>query len=124
MAIGFIYNGIDYATPDKTLTRDVTPSIIVHQFGDGYEQRAINGINNIQETYSLSFRHRTKAFVDDVASYIDGTNGVTKFTFRYPDTNSTGNEKAVKVVSEKYNINYEYDDYYSLSLTLRRVYEA
>ena len=124
MAIGFIYNGVDYATPDKTLTRDTTPNVLVQKFGDGYEQRAINGINNIKETYALSFRTRTKAFIDDVSSFLDGTNGVTKFTFRFPDTNSTGNEKAVKVVCEKYNVNYEYDDYYSLSLTLRRVYEA
>lgn len=124
MAIGFIYNGVDYATPDKTLTRDTTPNVLVQRFGDGYEQRAINGINNIKETYALSFRARTKAFIDDVSSFLDGTNGVTKFTFRFPDTNSTGNEKAVKVVCEKYSVNYEYDDYYSLSLTLRRVYEA
>jgi len=124
MAIGFIYNGSDYATPDKSMTRNSKPSVQVAKFGDGYEQRIIKGINNIAEEYSVSFRQREKAFIDDVITFLDDKAGVTHFIFRIPDTNSSGNEKAIKVVCDSYSTVYEYGDYYSLTATLRRVFEA
>lgn len=125
MALGFIYTGSTYATPDKTMSRTSAPSIIRAKFGDGYEQRVANGINSIQETYSISFNHREKAFVDDVVSFLDGKLGVTAFTFTLPDTNNTTRtgEKDIKVVCDTYNTNYTYDDFYTLTATLRRVYE-
>lgn len=124
MAIGFIYTGVTYATPDKTMTRQSNPKVLLATFGDGYEQRVADGINSIKENYSLQFRNRTKAFVDDVITFLDGKKGVSKFSFTIPDTNSGGNEKTVQVVCDSYTTNYEYDEYYTLSVNLRRVYEA
>lgn len=124
MAIGFIYTGTTYATPDKTMTRQSSPKVLLAAFGDGYEQRAVDGINATKETYSLQFRNRTKAFVDDVVTFLESKQGVTKFSFTIPDTNSGGNEKTIKVVCDTYTTNYEYDDYYTLSVNLRRVFEA
>lgn len=124
MAIGFIYTGTTYATPDKTMTRQSSPKVLLATFGDGYEQRAADGINSIKETYNLQFRNREKTFVDDVITFLDSKKGVTKFSFTIPDTNSGGNEKTVKVVCDNYTTNYEYDEYYTLNVNLRRVYEA
>tara|TARA_B100002019_G_C21095167_1_gene510637 strand:- start:131 stop:505 length:375 start_codon:yes stop_codon:yes gene_type:complete len=124
MAIGFIYTGTTYATPDKTMTRQSNPKVLLANFGDGYEQRVADGINSIKETYNLQFRNREKTFVDDVITFLDSKKGVTKFSFTIPDTNSGGNEKTVKVVCDNYTTNYEYDEYYTLNVNLRRVYEA
>ena len=124
MTIGFIYDGGDaYATPDKTLTRATKPSVLNAQFGDGYELRISNGINSINETYNVSFRNRAKIFIDDVVTFLDTQAGVTKFPFTIPDTNS-GGEKTIKVVCQDYSTNFEYDDFYTLTATFRRVYEA
>mgnify|MGYP003135916150 CR=1 FL=1 len=51
---------------------------------------------------------------------------VTKFTLTLPDTNNTTRtgERDVKVVSQEYTTNYEYDNFYTLNVTLRRVFEA
>lgn len=126
MTIGFIYDGgVGYATPDKTLTKQTAPKVLVAKFGDGYEQRIADGINSIKETYSLSFRNREKAFIDDVVTFLDSQKGVTKFSLNIPDSNIVpSGEKQVKVVSENYTINYEHDEFYSLTVQLRRVYEA
>ena len=61
MTIGFIYTGSTYATPDKQLTKASTPRVLTAKFGDGYEQRAVDGINNLAETYTLTFKTRPKA---------------------------------------------------------------
>lgn len=126
MTIGFIYDGgVGYATPDKTLGRQISPKVLVAKFGDGYEQRIADGINSIKETYNLSFRHREKAFIDDVVQFLDSQKGVTKFSLNIPDSNVTpSGEREIKVVSENYNVVYEYDNFYSLTVQLRRVYEA
>jgi phage-related protein len=124
MATGFIYSGSNYATPDKTLSRKSQPRTRTAVFGDGYEQRIIDGINSLQEEYYCSFRNRTKEFIDDVVTFLEDKKGVTSFTFVVPDTNSSGNEKSIKVVCKDFDTIFEYDDYYTLSLTLKRVYEA
>jgi phage-related protein len=126
MAIGFIYTGTTYATPDKSMTKTSTPRMRTAKFGDGYEQRIVDGINNLEESYSLSFKTRLKADIDDIVAFLDTKAGVTKFTLTLPDTNNTTRtgERDVKVVSTNYSVTYDYDSFYSLSLTLKRVFEA
>ena len=126
MTIGFIYTGSTYATPDKQLTKTSTPRVLTAKFGDGYEQRAVDGINNLAETYTLTFKTRPKADIDDIVAFLDSKQNVTKFTLTLPDTNNTTRtgERDVKVVSQEYTTNYEYDNFYTLNVTLRRVFEA
>ena len=126
MTIGFIYTGSTYATPDKQLTKQINPRVLTAKFGDGYEQRIVDGINNLNEEYSLSFKTRTKEEIDDIVAFLDTKAGVTKFTLTLPDSNNTTRtgERDVKVVSTDYSVNYEYDNFYSLSLALKRVFEA
>ena len=126
MTIGFIYTGSTYATPDKQLTKTSNPRVLTAKFGDGYEQRAVDGINNLNETYNLTFKTRLKAEIDYIVAFLDSKQNVTKFTLTLPDTNNTTRtgERDVKVVAEEYSTVYEYDDFYTLNLTLRRVFEA
>ena len=126
MTIGFIYTGSTYATPDKQLTKSSSPRILTAKFGDGYEQRIADGINVLEETYTLTFKTRLKAEIDDIVAFLDTKQNVTKFTLTLPDTNNTTRtgERDVKVVSTEYSVNYEYDDFYTLNVSLRRVFEA
>lgn len=127
MALGFNVGGsLGAVVPDKTMTRKAKPSVHLAKFGDGYEQRVANGINSIKETYSVSFRHRAKADIDDIVDFLDTKAGVTKFAFTVPDTNNTTTtgEHTVQVVCDTYDTNFEHDDFYTLTATFRRVYEA
>ncbi len=124
MAIGFTDLGAVQRIPDKTLTRNNKPRVIKIQFGDGYEQRVQEGINNITQNFSVSFNNRPKAEIDDIMAFLDNKAGTTAFDFTYPDTNASGNERTVKVVCEDYTQTYSFDDFYSCTATFRRVYEA
>ncbi len=127
MAIGFNVEGtLGIVVPDKTMSRRSSPKTLKASFGDGYEQRVASGINSINEEYGVSFRNRSKEDIDDIVVFLDGKAGVTKFPFTIPDSNNTTTtgEKTIQVVCEDYTTAYEYDNFYSLSATFRRVYEA
>lgn len=125
MTIGFIYDGSSaFITPDKGLTRKKAPRVLVAEFGDGYEQRIPDGINNIKEELSLSFVNRTKEVIDDVCAFLDATKGVTKFSLFVPDSNVGSGEKEIKVRFKEYSIIYTYGDFYNLTVSVVQVFEA
>jgi len=125
MTIGIYDSGnAVYYTPDKTANKKIAPRVFRHSFGDGYEQRAVDGINNIDETYTLAFSNRGKEEIDDLIAFLDSKKGVTKFDLILPDSNETGGEKTVQVITTDYQMNFTHDDFYSASVTLKRVYEA
>ena len=117
------------------MSRTSTPSVRKISFGDGYEQRVASGINNLKQSFTVSFNNRAKAEIDDITGYLDSLNGVTAFNFTIPDNatteevtgisdNATNNEKTLKVVCDTVNQTYDNGDFYSANATFRRVYEA
>jgi phage-related protein len=125
MAVGFDVGGtLGVVVPDKTMSSTNSPRVFVAKFGDGYEQRVGNGINSLEQEYSVNFETREKADIDDIAAFFESKAGVTSFNFTVPDTNESGNELTVKVVCSNWSQVWAYDNYYSLSATFRRVYEA
>tara|TARA_B100000131_G_C18064687_1_gene591998 strand:- start:488 stop:1081 length:594 start_codon:yes stop_codon:yes gene_type:complete len=91
MAIGFSVTNITdrKIIPDKTLSRQSNPRVRTQSFGDGYEQRLAEGINNIVDMFSLAFSNRTKEEADDIIAFFEAKGGVDAFDFTIPDTNST-----------------------------------
>jgi len=90
MAIGFTATNVStQVVPDRTLSGSSTANVRTATFGDGYEQRASIGINNVGRDYSISFANRSKTEVDDIVAFFESKNGVTAFNFTIPDTNST-----------------------------------
>lgn len=90
MAIGFTATNVStQVVPDRTLSGSSTANIRTAKFGDGYEQRASIGINNISRDYSLTFSNRSKTEVDDIIAFFESKNGVTAFNFTIPDTNTS-----------------------------------
>ena len=110
--------------PDKQFTRTNTPRVHLVQFGDGYEQRLQNGINSLNQEISVSFATRPKAEIDDLVAFFESLAGVTKFRFDIADTNAGSSTETIKVVCSTWEQKWEYDDYYTLDATFRRVYEA
>ena len=123
MALGFTDLTSTRRIPDKTMSRRTAPKRYVASFGDGYSQRIAQGINSLDEVYSVTFKTRPKAEIDDIVAFFDSKQGVTNFSFTIPDTNGGSNETTIKVICEDYSISYDYDDYYSCSAQFKRVYE-
>lgn len=111
-------------TPDKALKRTFKPRVLKISFGDGYEQRATNGINNQNETYDVTFKNRNKVEIDAIVATLTAKKGVTKFNFTLPDENAAGDELTIKVVCDDFTQTYDYNNFYSCSAKFRRVYEA
>lgn len=110
--------------PDNVMRRQSSPVVLMAKFGDGYEQRAANGINSIAEQYSVSFATRQKSEIDDIVSFFTVKKGITSFDFTVPDTNGTNNETAIKVVCDSYSTSFTNSNFYSCDATFRRVYES
>jgi len=125
MAIGFNVGGsLGVVAPDKGFTRKTTPKVHLAQFGDGYEQRIVNGINSLAEDFSISIANRPKDEVDDIVDFFESKAGATAFDYTFSNSNEAGSEQTVKVVCSDWTMTWAYDDFYSLNCTFRRVYEA
>lgn len=122
MAIGFS-DGVTTRIPDRAMRKRSTAKVLLAQFGDGYEQRLPLGLNNLQQEYTVTFKTRPKVDIDDIATFLQNTKGANNFNFTVPDTNGVSNETTIKVVCSEFEMIYEYDDFYTLEATFRRVYE-
>jgi len=109
--------------PDKGFTVEDKTRIYTTGFGDGYEQRVANGINTIDQSFSLNFKTRPKAEIDDLVTFFTGLAGVDLCKFTYADSNAGGSETAIKAIASNWTKTYDHGDYYSLSVKLTRVYE-
>ena len=127
MAIGFTTSapyGNRAINPDRSLQKRSAPRTLTARFGDGYEQRATDGINNINEQYSISFVNRPSAEADDIVGYFESLGGATSFNYTISDTNESPPERTMKVVCETWNMTYTQNDCHTVTATFRRVYEA
>ena len=106
------------------MSKSNKPKVFTAEFGDGYEQRVAQGINNLEQEFSVGFATRPKAEADDIIGFLESTNGVTAFNFTFADTNASGNEETVKVYVKTFDQKWDYDDYYTCTATFKRVYEA
>lgn len=131
MAIGLLQaNGSNISgftgpvTPDKNFVRQRKPKVRTTKFGDGYEQRKVIGINNFEETYTLSFNNRNETEIDDLNTFLAGLNGVDHLIFQIEDTNVSPITIDLKVICESWDITTAHTGIRSLAGKFRRVYEA
>jgi phage-related protein len=108
-----------FYTFDRGLSRATNFNILRANFGDGYEQRAIDGTNSKKDMFGASFSNRTKEDINIIAKFLDVHQAKT-FDIIIPEYD--GNQ-TIKVVCEGYNIKYMYHSYHSLTAEFRRVYE-
>jgi phage-related protein len=110
--------------PDKGLTRQTQQKVLKSQFGDGYELRLADGINTKVQSLNVSFTTRPKAEIDDLVKFFEDLGGVTKFRFDLEDSNEGSSEESIFCICDTWNQTWAFDNFYSLSATFRRVYEA
>jgi len=131
MALGFTvpsqYGGPFNVIPDKGFNRSVATNTIKISFGDGYEQRVSKGINNSKQNYSLTISNRPRVEADNIADYLTSLKGVSAFNLNIPDFGEQGetdNEKTIRVVCDGFTQTYLQNEHYTITMQVRRVYEA
>lgn len=106
-------------TADRGLSRTSTHRVLTSKFGDGYEQRVLDGINTKNDEFQISFNNRSASSINLLAKYLDSKAG-KNFVFTVTDYDG---DTQLKVVCESYNTVYLQENTHSLTTTFRRVYE-
>ncbi len=116
---------------DKGAQESPKPRVLKAQFGDGYEMRLADGINNTPRTWSLVFNNRTREDIDNLYRFFTVLASVDTCRLTIPDTTAvagTGStvdvEEAVTVVIEEFNRTMGNTLYYTLACTAREVFES
>lgn len=120
MAFGF-YDGVTNFIPDRGMTYSDSPKMLKADFGDGYQQRLSDGINNKPKVFQITFKDRLKADTEDIMNFFELKGGVTSFTFRYDK--GDGAETQIKVVCPTWKWAANYDPYHTVTATLMEVFE-
>jgi len=107
---------------DKGASETPNPRVIKAQFGDGYEMRVADGINNTPRTWSLAFNNRTNDDIDKLYTFFQTLAGVDTCMLTVPD--SVGGDDDVIVVIERYSRIFGQAEYYSMACTAREVFES
>ena len=84
--------------PDRGLKTEQKPRILKANYGDGYEQRVAAGINNLPETWNLTWKNRSAAESNKIVKFLETQGGVTAFDWYPPsyDISSTTTSASTK----------------------------
>lgn len=88
------------------------------KFGNGYEQRAKDGINNIVDSWSLSWEALNQTDMNSLSSFFDSLGGTSYFTWQAP-TDST----VKKWVVSKFSIQVLGGSHYTVNVSIDQVYD-
>lgn len=98
------------ATPDQGATKTPRVRVRANAFGDGYEQRVGDGINNVMEDWSLSFTLRTKTVIQSIDTFLKSQAGVLAFDWVTPDGGASK-----KFICKEWSASYIHDGDCSLT---------
>lgn len=83
--------------PDVGLSGSTKHRILESNFGDGYKQRAGDGINTKEKKYNLSWNNMPNDDIDDILDFLDGQAGYIAFEYTLP-----GAAAAQKFICKEY----------------------
>lgn len=105
-------------TPDFGSSKSSKPTVTPIKFGDGYEQRAANGINTNPKTWNLNFRNRDVSDIDDIEEFLDARGAVESFEWTPPRASDP-----IMVVCREWNRTIDHAGTDSLTATFEQVFE-
>lgn len=70
--------------PDWGASLKMTPRVRTVAFGEGYEQRAADGINNNLQTWDITFSKRTDTEIEAILAFLTLAGGVSSFDWLPP----------------------------------------
>jgi phage-related protein len=104
-------------TPSFEATEASKPRVTKVQFGDGYEQRAVFGLNANPKEWTLIFSERTDTERDEITTFLDTEGGVNSFDWT-PPSGSAG-----KYVCEEWQVTLRVFNFNTIQAKFREVYE-
>ena len=71
--------------PDVPIARNEEQRLRITQFGDGYAQRTLDGINALNQKWTVQFNNRERAVIEAMLAYFVARKG-NSFQFKEPAT--------------------------------------
>jgi len=87
--------------PDVPLTREDSTRIRVAQFGDGYQQRTLDGINAVNTKFSLQWVNRKNDVINAMVAFFVAQKGES-FLYREQQT-----QEVWQVVCDEWRISWD-----------------
>ena len=106
-------------TPDFGAQATYKPRVRIAQFGDGYEQRAAEGINSRAQSWNLQFNNRTNTEAGNILAFLEARNAVEAFDWTPPNE-----ETAIKVVCREWAKTIVRSNLNSITATFQQGFEA
>ncbi len=103
--------------PDRNIKRTTKPAVQEAKFGDGYSQRVASTLNNLNQTWNITFKNRSSTEIDNIVAFLEEKAGTLSFTFTPP------NSIEIKVICKNWSDTYVANGASSLVATFERVYE-
>jgi len=119
MATYIEFSSTNQYVPDRGVQRNTKQRTLIATFGDGYEQRAVDGLNPQDETITMNFANRLNSEIDALVT--DLNTDIAKAVTIVIDGGLP-----IKGVCDDYSRNVLYegvDGASTLSASFRRVYE-
>ena len=105
-------------TPDFGAKRRSNPKVTKVQYGDGYEMRAIFGLNQSPKMWDLKWSAKSNSVADAIEAFFETRGGQESFTWT-PIDEAT----AYKFVVESWDRDFQHADICTITATFRQVFE-
>jgi phage-related protein len=104
-------------TPTYGIQKNSQPNVRQAQFGSGYSQRAVFGINQNPKQYSLTFEV-SETDADTIEAFLDARGGAENFDFTPPWESA-----ACKYICRSWNKSIPYLNRATIQATFEQVFE-
>lgn len=113
--VGTSTNG---TVPDFGAAKKSEPTVKNVQFGDGYAQRIVFGLNQSSKEWDLKWVNRTNADITAIETFFEARAGAESFTWNPPDDASS-----YKFIVSSWVRQIDYAGIGTLSATFKQVFE-
>jgi len=103
--------------PSTSARKSKAPRVLSVQFGDGYSQRAGDGINLQPQTWSLTFAVRSNTVAAAIELFFETEKGFTSFDWTPPGGSSA------KFICREWSRSYDDYDVNSITATFDEVFD-
>lgn len=106
-------------SPDFGISKKAEPTVRIAQFGDGYSQRTVFGINNDKKVWDLRWDLRNVTDTNSIEDFLEARGGAESFDWSPPDDTET-----YKWVCTSWTKTMPYANLFNISATFEQVFEA
>ena len=104
--------------PDYGASKASNPKVRTSEFGSGYSQRAVFGINQDPKVWSLTWQNRTTTDANLIEDFLEARKGVDTFDWSPPDeTNS------YKWICRSWAKTMPYSNLFNITATFEQAFE-